>query len=397
MVELITENDILNNLIESGMINSTTIQNVKEEMRRKEIIEKHDKKIWLSDDGYWKTYIIENGKRKLIKKKQAKDLYDCLEEKQTRETTFKIRYDAWVERQKLCGLSNNSVNKYKSDYKRFYEGYPFENIAIIDITETTIFAHYKQVLQDKKIPYRALREAFGNVKQIFIKSIRDRIIEKDKDPCEFVDLKMLKPFCTDTSKKIENRTFTDDEIDLLKERIKNPINYNPNHVSNLSLEFAIYTGMRVGEISGLRWEDIKYDKGYINICHSEKYDRETHERYIADTKNFKIRRFPLTDKIISLLDKVKEYEQDNGYFGEFVFMDKRGRLTTGQISSAAYNKTGKSIHALRRTLNSKLKCSGVATPIAASMLGHTEIVNDSNYTNDVTTINYKKELLDKIQ
>lgn len=36
----------------------------------------------------------------------------------------------------------------------------------------------------------------------------------------------------------------------------------------------------------------------------------------------------------------------------------------------------KSIHALRRTLNSKMKCRGVSSTVAASLLGHTEEVFD---------------------
>ena len=56
----------------------------------------------------------------------------------------------------------------------------------------------------------------------------------------------------------------------------------------------------------------------------------------------------------------------------------------------------KSIHALRRTLNSKMKCMGVSSTVAASLLGHTEEVNELNYTYDVTTIEEKRDIVKRL-
>lgn len=56
----------------------------------------------------------------------------------------------------------------------------------------------------------------------------------------------------------------------------------------------------------------------------------------------------------------------------------------------------KGIHALRRTLNSKMRCSGVSVVIASSLLGHTEEVNKSNYTYDISEMKYKKEIIAKL-
>ena len=52
--------------------------------------------------------------------------------------------------------------------------------------------------------------------------------------------------------------------------------------------------MRVGELSGLKWEDINYEEQSITICRSEKYNRKKNEFYISTTKNDKVRTFPLT-------------------------------------------------------------------------------------------------------
>ena len=54
----------------------------------------------------------------------------------------------------------------------------------------------------------------------------------------------------------------------------------------------------------------------------------------------------------------------------------------------------KSIHAIRRTLNSNLRCMGVSVTVAAAILGHTEEVNEKNYTYDVSSMQKKAEYIE---
>jgi integrase len=79
-------------------------------------------------------------------------------------------------------------------------------------------------------------------------------------------------------------------------------------------------------------------------------------------------------------------------------------MCKSKISDAIRNKTMsdefssiKSIHAIRRTVNSRLKCSGVSTTVASSLLGHTERVNEQNYTYDILGINEKKSIIENMQ
>lgn len=125
------------------------------------------------------------------------------------------------------------------------------------------------------------------------------------------------------------------------------------------------------------------------------------ERYISSTKNDKIRVIPLTDDMARVLRKVKEFEFKNGWLGEYVFQDDRGRVYASRISDCAVNNTTtsefhnkKSIHAIRRTLNSNMKCAGVSGTVAASLLGHTEKVNEENYTYDVSSMEEKSKFME---
>ncbi len=44
----------------------------------------------------------------------------------------------------------------------------------------------------------------------------------------------------------------------------------------------------------------------------------------------------------------------------------------------------------------KLRCMGVSTVVAASMLGHTVQVNENNYTYDVASMDYKKKVMSEV-
>ncbi len=85
-----------------------------------------------------------------------------------------------------------------------------------------------------------------------------------------------------------------------------------------------------------------------------------------------------------------------------VLPNENGRIHARVISDCVRNKciqvgiTPVSIHALRRTANSKMRCNGVPVTVAASLLGHTVAVNESNYTYDITEIAKKRDYVEVI-
>lgn len=139
-------------------------------------------------------------------------------------------------------------------------------------------------------------------------------------------------------------------------------------------------------------QDMTQSMNFSELSANQKFDV---------TKNDKIRVIPLTDDMARVLRKVKEFEFKNGWLGEYVFQDDRGRVYASRISDCAVNNTTtsefhnkKSIHAIRRTLNSNMKCAGVSGTVAASLLGHTEKVNEENYTYDVSSMEEKSKFME---
>ena len=102
-----------------------------------------------------------------------------------------------------------------------------------------------------------------------------------------------------------------------------------------------------------------------------------------------------------ILFKVRDFEIQRGTYGEFVFMDESGRVRAKKISNCIHNNTKtkefssiKSIHAVRRTINSNMRCNGVSATVAAAILGHSEKVNEMNYTYNMFSMDEKRKILD---
>lgn len=403
----ISDSQILNYLAENGIIDPTIVTQSIIKMEKQRYLDMHTHDIWLASDGYWKTKVKESdGHKRLIKKKDKSDLEDAVIEHYKRlslkDNSFKTRFEIWIDRQRNCGRSENTILKYKSDYKRFFEGYPIELKDIRYIDDEILSQHIISVLKEKPIRWRAFKDIMGYTSGVYDKAVRDKIIPEN--PFKYIDLPIFKKYCyIPPVKTTTQRILTEEDTHTLLNKVRHPVARNTNKMCCFAIEMAIYTGMRVGELAGLMWDDVIFEEDLIIIRHSEKYDRATKQSIITTTKTGKERIFPLVDDIKTLLFKIRSYEADRGWLGEYVFMDADGRLTKSKISDSTRNLTMsddftsiKSIHAIRRTFNSKMKCNGVSTTVASSLLGHTERVNEQNYTYDVSELADKKLIVNAI-
>lgn len=397
-----SDSELLKFAVENGMLDTALVQGKIEMQKRKELLEKHPYKIWQGKDGFWRTYIPTGSGRKLVKRKNKEDIENIVIDylKPNDYNTLKDRFFEWIERQRKCGRSDNTISKYESDYKRFFEGDKIENLPIQRISDEDISEFISRLLSRKKIPYRALKSMMGYLNGVFEKSIKDKLIKEN--PCRYVDLPIFRKDCREPdAKTAEERTLSSDERKILLQKLDNMEKDCKSYIAAYAVELSLYTGMRVGELAGLMWSDIDFEKCTITIQRSEKYNRKTKEFFISGTKNNLVRVIPLTEDMRKILKKTREEEEKLGFLGEFVFCNEDGRIHTRMISECVRNKTGskefkneKSIHSIRRTLNSNLRCMGVPVTVASALLGHSEEVNEKNYTYDVSSIEKKAEYIE---
>lgn len=390
--------------IENGIIDLSYVQEKIEMNKRKEYLEKHPWSISQGKDGKWRTYLPDpDKKRRMIKKSSQKEVEDVVikfykeSEEKSVPKTFNDVYYHWRSIQDKL-VSPNSISKYETDYKRYFQEADFSNKSIDMLTEEEIRVFIVETVKNLKLCKKACKTLFGYIRNVINSARINKIISDN--PMEFLEAKQFYKYCTDNPKPYEKCLVSNEDMRMLYQRFYADYKKHPEYIPTYAVEFATLTGMRVGEISALTWNSIT--DNYIIINKSEKYNRLRKEYYIDKTKNGKERIFPLTDEIKQLLERVKKAEIANGYICEWVFANETGRIHAPVISSCSKNKCRqlgideKGIHAYRRTVNSKLRCNGVSATVAASLLGHTEEVNEQYYTFDVTGIEEKADMISKI-
>lgn len=143
--------------------------------------------------------------------------------------------------------------------------------------------------------------------------------------------------------------------------------------------FVLQTGLRYGELTGLKWSDIDFERRNMRIQRSASYLEDHGEFVVGEPKSKNgYRDIYLTDEAIEILLSTNQE-------GEFVF------LNNGKpIKRAIYNTQLKricekigiepfSIHKLRHTFATRCIESGMKPKTLQKILGHSGITVTLNY------------------
>lgn len=156
--------------------------------------------------------------------------------------------------------------------------------------------------------------------------------------------------------KSRDRTLDDDELHRL-------LDVCSGHLFQIVI-VALNTGMRLGEILGLKWENIKLDQGKIEVKH---------------TKTDEDRSIPINSFLLKVLESMP---RKKGY----LFVNRDGGKI-GTIKTAWGNALRKAgiadfrFHDLRHTVASRLARAKVPESVIAMILGHKRTSITSRYIN----------------
>ena len=85
----------------------------------------------------------------------------------------------------------------------------------------------------------------------------------------------------------------------------------------LPMQIAYYTGLRIGEVCGLTWQDINLDEQYLTVRRSMRYNGQRHKTEIGATKHKKVRTVDFCDTLADILRKAKTEQHKNRFkYGE---------------------------------------------------------------------------------
>ena len=175
-------------------------------------------------------------------------------------------YDLWVQLKR--GIKDNTFENYKYMYNTFVRpSFGKKRIQTLKKSDVKIFYNY---LADQRCLQASTIDSIHNVlHQVLDMAVDDKYIRNNPSDKALKELKQSHAFKTE-----KRRALTIAEQELFLNYLRNNETY-----SHWYPIFAVMlgTGMRVGEITGLRWCDIDLDNGVIDINHTLVYYYHRHE------------------------------------------------------------------------------------------------------------------------
>lgn len=152
-------------------------------------------------------------------------------------------------------------------------------------------------------------------------------------------------------------------IDFYKKRQSYSLNYY------ISILLASKAGLRLGEISGLTWSDIDFEKGYISINKQWKILKETGKYGFGSLKSTNsFRTIPIAPSILKELELIKSNSPIN-INRRIISTNNTASLNNGLDESLKKN-FGITVHELRHTYATNLIANGLDFKTTAKLLGH---------------------------
>ena len=217
---------------------------------------------------YEARYVDRFGKRKSIAGKDLKDVrkrfneavYENQQEINIKEN-IKLNdwYDKWMNVYKYNIIRDNTKRHYNQVYHKNISPY-LGNFYIKDITQLQIRELIKK-LDKQGYEYETKNKVRIILLDMFNKAMIDEFVRKN--PAKGISIKR------NVEKDVQVLS-VEDQCDFFN-CCKGTFYHN-------FFVIALNTGMRIGELAALRWEDIDFEKKVINVTRTlvyQKYDNDT--------------------------------------------------------------------------------------------------------------------------
>jgi len=365
--------------------------------------------------GYQFRWRASNGKRKCIyaptleklRQKEAEIQRDKSDGIRTvsKNVTINDIYELWVLLKK--GLKDNTFQNYQYMYNQFVRP-DFGTTRLMKLQKSDIRRFYNRLVDERQLMISTVDSIHTVLHQVLDLAVEDCYLRSNPSDNTLKELRQVRNL--DTEKK---KALTLEEQNLFTDFLEKSHMYNHwNPIFTLMLG----TGLRVGEATGLRWEDIDFDEGTISVNHTLVYYKRADESgcyFAINTPKTKAsqRIVPMIGSVKEALLQEKEYQQIAGItskatvdgYDDFIFVNRFGNVQHQGTLNKALRRImrdcnqevldkakGKkevvllpkfSCHILRHTFATRLIEAGVNIKLIQEILGHA----DSRTTLDIYT------------
>ena len=186
-------------------------------------------------------------------------------------------------------------------------------------------------------------------------------------------------------KKPKRRSYDDEQTKILLENLEKLTVEDTKY--KVAIILTIFTGVRLGELMGLEWQDVDFRNGIISINRSSQYLSDMGVFTKVPKTESSIREIAIPEFIISLLEEYKLwYEDQKSLYGELwtnsdrLFVQADGKpMHPSSISKWFAKYVGTiglpviNFHGLRHTNASLLVAQNIDIAVVSARLGHAQI------------------------
>ena len=390
----------LNYLVDNGIIDLPNIQSIIEMKKRQELLNNHPYKIWRGSNGKWYTYLPDETKGRVLKKKSTKkDIEDVIvkyQESIMSNPTIDELFNEWNDHRRDIGrIAKSSHTRLRQVFDRHFKEFGKRRIANVKENEWIDF------LEAQVFEHNLSSKAFASLKSItkgMLKWAKRQGVITYNPELMLTELDLSDNVFTKKIKEDYEEVFDEDETQKMLSYLT-----SNRDIRNDGITLLFVSGMRVGELVGIKPQDINLNSNTVKIRRTETRFKDGDETVYA------IKEYPKTQAGVREIVIPSSYSwllkelfiKSKGQ--EFVFEEDGKRLTTLLIRKRIYSvckKVGaykKSPHKIRATYDTILLDNGVDKRTVKDQMGHSDItVSEKNYHRNRKSIKNKAVIIDSI-
>lgn len=187
------------------------------------------------------------------------------------------------------------------------------------------------------------------------------------------------------ARKPKRKSYDDEQTKILLENLELLPSEDAKY--KVAIILTVFTGVRLGELMGLEWQDVDFKNGIISINRSSQYLSNMGVFTKVPKTESSIREIAIPEFIISLLEEYKLwYEEQKSIYGELwtnsdrLFVQVDGKpMHPSTISKWFVKYVGQiglpviNFHGLRHTNASLLVAQNIDIAVISARLGHAQI------------------------
>ena len=187
------------------------------------------------------------------------------------------------------------------------------------------------------------------------------------------------------ARKPKRKSYDDEQTKILLENLEQLSIEDTKY--KVAIILTVFTGVRLGELMGLEWQDVDFKNGIISINRSSQYLADMGVFTKVPKTESSIREIAIPEFIVSLLEEYKLwYEEQKSIHGELwtdsdrLFVQADGKpMHPSTISKWFVKYVGQiglpviNFHGLRHTNASLLVAQNIDIAVVSARLGHAQI------------------------